>query len=497
MADDQFQRPYRASEPPVRAQGKTPGIDPLAELARLIGQTDPFGEYGRESTRRTSAPQSGERSDWARESGADQRAPQRLDGDGYYATRSTLDEEQPYGGPGYGRQSYGGTPSAAVNEDLYQADHGGRGYPSGQADYQDDSYAHDTAQFPEEEYYEDTPPSRRRLGVIAIAGVFALAVIGTAGAYGYRALFGSSGSTQPPPVIKADTGPSKIVPAMSGKDAQSNKLITDRVNERGESERLVSREEQPVPNPAVVAVSQTASQSTLGSGVVGSEPKKVRTIAIHPDQPVLADATPPSGAPPSAAPLAAAVRPPPAARAVAPSAPPGPPARVADSANADAEQDAAPATTTRSAPPVRQVAPGSSNAPLSLNPDAPSARAAARAPAAAVAPAAPATSRTASVAAPAQMAPAPAASGNAGGPGSYVQVSSQRSEAEAQAAFRSLQAKYPDQLGGRQPMIYKVDLGTKGTYYRAMVGPFTNANEAGELCTNLKAAGGQCLIQKN
>jgi len=46
-------------------------------------------------------------------------------------------------------------------------------------------------------------------------------------------------------------------------------------------------------------------------------------------------------------------------------------------------------------------------------------------------------------------------------------------------------------------MIYKVDLGTKGTYYRAMVGPFTNANEAGELCSNLKAAGGQCLIQKN
>jgi len=497
MADDQFQRPYRASEPPARAQGKTPGSDPLAELARLIGQTDPFGEYGRESTRRPPTPQPGDRSDWTRE--PDQRPPQRLDGDSYYAKRSALDEEQsrvPYGGQGYGRQSYGGTPSAAAGEDFYQADHGGQSYPSDQADYQDDSDAQDTAQFPEEEYYEDTPPSRRRLGVMAIASVFALAVIGTAGAYGYRALFGSSGSPQPPPVIKADTGPSKIVPAMTGKDAQSNKMITERVNERGQSEKLVSREEQPVPNPAAVAVSPMASPSTLGSGVVGSEPKKVRTIAIHPDQPVLADATPPS-ATPSAAPLATAVRSPPAARAAAPSAPPAPPARVADNASADAEQDAGPTPTTRSAPPVRQVAPGSSNAPLSLNPDAPSARAAARAPAAAVAPAAPATSRTASVAAPAQMAPAPAASGNAGGPGSYVQVSSQRSEAEAQAAFRSLQAKYPDQLGGRQPMIYKVDLGTKGTYYRAMVGPFTNANEAGELCSNLKAAGGQCLIQKN
>jgi hypothetical protein len=59
------------------------------------------------------------------------------------------------------------------------------------------------------------------------------------------------------------------------------------------------------------------------------------------------------------------------------------------------------------------------------------------------------------------------------------------------------QAKYPNQLGGRQPLIHKVDLGAKGTYYRTMVGPFANASEAGELCSSLKAAGGQCLIQRN
>lgn len=78
-----------------------------------------------------------------------------------------------------------------------------------------------------------------------------------------------------------------------------------------------------------------------------------------------------------------------------------------------------------------------------------------------------------------------------------MQVSSQRSEAEAQAAFRGLQAKFPNQLGGRQPVIHKVDLGAKGTYYRAMVGPFASSNEAVELCSSLKAAGGQCLIQRN
>ena len=83
------------------------------------------------------------------------------------------------------------------------------------------------------------------------------------------------------------------------------------------------------------------------------------------------------------------------------------------------------------------------------------------------------------------------------GSGTFVQVSSQRSEGEAQAAYRSLQAKYPSQLGGRELSIHKADLGAKGTFYRAMIGPFANANEASELCSSLKAAGGQCLIQRN
>ena len=70
-----------------------------------------------------------------------------------------------------------------------------RGYAPGQADYPQDGYEQRrrSAQA-DDEYYEDVPPSRRRLGVMAIAGVVALAVVGTAGAFGYRTLFGSSGS---------------------------------------------------------------------------------------------------------------------------------------------------------------------------------------------------------------------------------------------------------------------------------------------------------------
>jgi cell division septation protein DedD len=88
---------------------------------------------------------------------------------------------------------------------------------------------------------------------------------------------------------------------------------------------------------------------------------------------------------------------------------------------------------------------------------------------------------------------APAATG-----GSYaVQVSSQRSEADAQSSFRDLQAKYPSVLGGREPIIRRADLGAKGIYFRAMVGPFTSSDQASELCSNLKAAGGSCIVQKN
>ena len=67
----------------------------------------------------------------------------------------------------------------------------------------------------------------------------------------------------------------------------------------------------------------------------------------------------------------------------------------------------------------------------------------------------------------------------------------------AQAAFRALQAKYPNQLRGRRATIRRADLGAGGIYYRALVGPFESAEKAAKLCSGLKAAGGDCIIQKN
>jgi hypothetical protein len=83
------------------------------------------------------------------------------------------------------------------------------------------------------------------------------------------------------------------------------------------------------------------------------------------------------------------------------------------------------------------------------------------------------------------------------GRGYAVQVASEHSEDRAQAAFRSLQAKYPSQLIGREPIIRRADLGAAGIYYRALVGPFASAEKAAKLCDGLKAAGGDCIIRKN
>ena len=452
MTDD-HNRNFRGGRP---AAGGAANNDPLAELARLIGQTDQFSEF-----RKVSAPQA-----------PAQPAPptQHYGADPYAARGERIDPpsflQQPAAPHPYG------APQLSSGQDLYRAGFEPPPEDHQPAQYDAAAYHQDAASAPHYDDYDDPPPARRRISIIAIAGVFALAVLGTAGAFGYRALFGSSGSS-PPPVIKADTAPTKIVPAS---DAQSNK-ITDRVG-AGQGEKLVSREEQPIdlkdkpfqatfPNvPGQASAPLPAPGASAGGA---GETKKIRTIAIRPDQN--------SGAPVEVAPPQA---PAPAARATAPAA------RQAAAAPRAEPEDTRPAGPT----PVRQIpirqsaAPAS--APLSLNPDA-------QASAPAAAPAAPAAR-----AAPQPRAVASAPTAAADPSGNYlVQVSSQRSEGEAQTAFRSLQGKYPAQLGNRQAVIRRADLGDKGTFYRAMVGPFASSEQANEVCSSLKAAGGSCIVQRN
>ena len=296
--------------------------------------------------------------------------------------------------------------------------------------------------------YDQPEQKPRRGGMLTVAAVIALAVVGTGGAFAYRTFMGSPRSGEPP-IIKAEPGPTKVVPPSA---AEAGKPIQDRLASGGSNtEMLISREEQPQdpskygsrvmlppltqnsnpPTPASVApANKPLAAAPSSASASGEEPRKIKTVPVRPDQ---AEAS--AGRP--------------AQRAAATTAP---------SPNA-----------TRTPPPPVANANASTGAPLSLAPQAePRSRMAAT---------------------------APTAQPEAGG--YVVQISSQRSAADAQASFRALQNKYPSVLGSRTPMIKRADLGDKGVYYRAMIGPFGSSDDAARLCGSLRSAGGQCVVQRN
>jgi cell division septation protein DedD len=96
---------------------------------------------------------------------------------------------------------------------------------------------------------------------------------------------------------------------------------------------------------------------------------------------------------------------------------------------------------------------------------------------------------------PAPARPAAPRAVETGGGGWVVQLSAQKSEAEAQSAFRAAQAKY-SVLSGYQPLIRRKDRGDRGVFYGAQVGPFSQG-EANQLCESLKNAGSDCFVIKN
>jgi hypothetical protein len=313
--------------------------------------------------------------------------------------------------------------------------------------YPDDPYAY--------QGYEDEPePRRRSSGLITVAAVLALAVVGTGAAFAYRTYVGSPRSGDPP-IIKADNTPTKVIPAQADAPAKT----PDRMAAGDGTEKIVSREETPVDvnakaggprvvfpplnananPPPVTSVAPAAPPPliTANGTLSNSEPRKIRTLSVKGDMP-------------DGAPVATAAAPVPARPATRPAVSRGNPA----SANA------------------------SVNAPMSLAPGG-QPEPAATAPPTRIASTTPAS--------------APVSSGG----GYLVQVSSQKNEADAHASYRALQGKFPAVLGSRSPVIRRADLGEKGVYYRAMVGPFGSPDEASQFCGSLKSAGGQCVVQRN
>jgi hypothetical protein len=467
---------YQDKLSPAPAKGES---DPLAELARLIGQTDPFSSFGRANqpmpprdadSYRRSEPEGEPEIDEAVPAGppswmqraAQQEAPPQQDFFDtsvhpllrYAAAHPPAEPEYHEAPPFAAEPDQHAQPDPARYDDALYGEPDPGTYEAQQRDtaYADDPYAY------QDGYGDEAEPDRkpRRGGMMTVVAVLALAVVGTGGAFAYRTYMGSPRGGEPP-IIRADASPTKVVPAPSGDGVAK---VPDRMATGG-AEKIVPREEAPVdvnagprqvfppvnqnanpPSAAIVppaAKPPAAPVAPAASGTLtGDEPRKVKTTLVKGD-PADVAATP----------------------APKPAATPRP--------------VPSPATTRAPSPAVNANA--SANAPLSLSPQGGQP--------------APAEPR------PRMASTTPAQAVSGGGAGYVVQVSSQRNEADAQASYRTLQGKFPSVLGSRAPLIKRADLGDKGVYYRAMVGPFGSSEEAAQVCGNLKTAGGQCVVQKN
>jgi hypothetical protein len=513
MADRYQDRPFPSAD---QARGES---DPLAELARLIGQNDPSGAAAKPAPRPLQSranvrlpqydapeelpdappappawmqrarhetplpppvpPVPQEHQEYDDEPEYEQPAPvhplhryaaqppQHATQQPQYAARQQppqLPEQDYYEEP---QQRYAEEPQQQYADEPLQDPSRyddalyGR-LETGEHDYQRDPAYPDDPYAYQGEYEEEPAPKKRSSGLMTVAAVLALAVVGTGAAFAYRTFVGSPRSGEPP-IIRADNSPTKVVPAPS--DASVGKT-PDRLLSGDGGEKLVSREETPVDvnsrsgGPRVVfpqlnqnanpppasSVSPSAPMPAAATGTMpNNEPRRIKTLAVKGDAdnggvPAGANAPPPRAAPPTRSVAAPAA------------APAAPPARNPASANASA------------------------NSPMSLAPQQGSDPEP--------------TTRTAAIN-PTQTAPAAAPEGG----GSFlVSVTSQDSESAARESFRAVQGKYASVLGSRSPVIKQVNLADGKTKYRAMVGPYRTRQEAVAFCTELKAAGGQCFI---
>jgi len=76
-----------------------------------------------------------------------------------------------------------------------------------------------------------------------------------------------------------------------------------------------------------------------------------------------------------------------------------------------------------------------------------------------------------------------------------MQIASQPTVESAQANYADLQRRYGSVLAGRTANIVKAEIAGKGTFYRVRV-PAQSRNDAINLCTSYKAAGGNCFVSR-
>ena len=331
MADSNF-RPFRSRDSLAREDvdpTSDAARDPLAELARIIGQSNRVNQFDRDprhnAAQTLDEPLPAADRDWAADDGyAEPDAPEQYPDqyaeenyvqprlpDPYPADRAydrhDRDDErappiasqysepaEPYDDPHDEERAYDAryrdedAPRSAARQPAlapqsYDDEYEAEDQWDGQADRQSDDV---------EDYDDEATARPRRSGLVVVLAMLGLVMIGAGGAFAYRAMFGGAIlAPSLPPVIKANDTPNKIVPNRT--DAQAAASNPAGAATSGAPDKLVSREEQPVAiQPA------------------NAPPRVVSTIPVLP-----APGAAPAGPP-------AAVAPAPPAAPAQPSAPP-------------------------------------------------------------------------------------------------------------------------------------------------------------------------------
>jgi len=328
-------------------------------------------------------------------------------------------------------------------------------YPPEAAHYQGDparfgapqqGYGETDAELDEAMAEDVEEPRYRRRGLMIAAALVGAIGLGGAMAYTYKTFVASSGARAP--LIKnVAGGPDRIRPdTPGGKEfAHTDKKLLNRLPDERVAGSAEPQEDRASDDP--------------------NAPRRVKIIPITPGgQPpaaVVTSSVPPR---PSGPPMVAVpgvtlenIGPPAAARAQMPSAArvapqPPPPVRVASAA-----PTAVPAAAEPAPPPARKIVASPPKAPV------PKVKEAAAAPVAAASP--------------------------AGTSGFVAVLSSKKSRMDALKAFADLQQKYGDVLATRTPDVQEANLGDKGVWYRAVVGPPGSRDAAAGVCNQLKTAG--------
>jgi hypothetical protein len=470
---DQYERRLRDSSHPHSHEE-----DPLAELARLVGeQPDPYGDVFAQEARPHPAayidPRDAEHHSYdGRQEPAFGEAPPvspRLFGDFAAIEAGLRGSNAPHADP--------------------HPTHDEQGYYDNEQGY---APADENAAYQQAGYAPAAPAaSRSRRPVYAIAATIAVAVIGIGTAFALKSTANGPGQIK---TIMAAAGPTKIQPPADAVQDQNGQDASVLGQAQPAPTKLVNHEEQPVDlaqtvqdnaardaasasapaDAASVPVPLSPSQVQQGAqtdGIGGfglngmPAPKKVKVVSVRPDGTILPNDQPPAAAAPRLSPSKTSDH-------------------VGPVAKASTPKSATPKTTSRVVTTPKTIESAAND-----DGDAPAA-----------APAKPAKKakpqRMASADSGAQEATDAVAPKATSGNGSFaVQLAAPGSEAEAKAASSKLGKKYADALGGHHLGFHKAESNGKSVY-RVRVSSLSK-EDAVSLCEKLKAGGGSCFVAKN